>query len=345
MKEKFSEFYNLDKKTLDKMWEDGLFVFDANVLLGLYRYSQKNRKELFKFLNSQEKKIWVPFQFAFEYHENRLKVIGEQEGIYQLLIDKVEGSQADVIKSLNDSCPRHPVIKMQKIVAKISKNYVEVKKEINKYKEKHPKWTEKDSILEEVSKLFKDKIGDNYNEQKLDEIKREGEKRYSKDIPPGYKDGSKVEARRFGDLIGWFQVIDKAKEAEKPILFITDERKDDWWRKVRGKTIGPRHELIKEMKEKTGQNFHMYTFENFLEYAKKVNLKVSAEVLEEARELSRAREESSMKPETNISDNLQASNFDTLHNNEVGLSGEVNSSAVTAFDSLQNPDINELSQS
>ena len=60
------------------------------------------------------------------------------------------------------------------------------------------------------------------------------------------------------NLVIWFytyQIIDKAKSSKKPIILVTSEKKKDWWRKIKGQTIGPKPELIEEMQDKANVQF------------------------------------------------------------------------------------------
>ena len=61
--------------------------------------------------------------------------------------------------------------------------------------------------------------------------------------------------------------MDKAKELKKPIIFVTDEQKEDWWWKISDHTIGPRYELKKEIKEYANVGFHMYKTDEFMKFA------------------------------------------------------------------------------
>ena len=91
----------------------------------------------------------------------------------------------------------------------------------------------------------------------------EGEKRYNKFIPPGFRDANKEDVadntRKYGDLLIWKQLMYKALSEKKGIIFVCDDRKDDWWLEFRGKRIGPRPELIKEFKNVTENDFYMYS--------------------------------------------------------------------------------------
>lgn len=59
----------------------------------------------------------------------------------------------------------------------------------------------------------------------------------------------------------------KAKELQKDVILVTDERKADWWWKLKdGRMIGPRQELIEEIKIHASVDFHMYSSERFLTF-------------------------------------------------------------------------------
>ncbi len=68
----------------------------------------------------------------------------------------------------------------------------------------------------------------------------------------------------YGDLVIWKEIIKFAKNTNKDIIFVSSDRKDDWWNILLGKTIGPRVELRKEFSNETDQRFHMYEMSNFI---------------------------------------------------------------------------------
>ena len=92
----------------------------------------------------------------------------------------------------------------------------------------------------------------------------------------------------YGDLVLWFQTIDKAKESNQPILLITDDRKDDWWLKFEGRTIGPQPELVHEIVSEADVSFYMYSADPFMEYASKyLKRQVNQRAIEEVRKIRR----------------------------------------------------------
>src|SRR5437868_4000757 len=60
---------------LSKLWEDAIFVFDANMLLNGYRYSPVSLNRYLEILDRLKEQLWIPYQAAYEYLENRKHVI------------------------------------------------------------------------------------------------------------------------------------------------------------------------------------------------------------------------------------------------------------------------------
>ncbi|MFT6908616.1 MAG: hypothetical protein ACJAS1_005319 [Oleiphilaceae bacterium] len=137
-----------------------------------------------------------------------------------------------------------------------------------------------DKIKDVVFELFDGKIGESFDNKELKEITIDGIKRYDNNIPPGYKDKKKPGSyffedkeyvRKFGDLILWKEIIQKAKKDKlKYVVLVTGDVKEDWWFEKRGKKLGPRKELLNEIysEAKDLECFHMYDTSNFLQYAK-----------------------------------------------------------------------------
>ena len=51
--------------------------------------------------------------------------------------------------------------------------------------------------------------------------------------------------------------IRKTKDNKRDVIFITDDKKEDWWNICKGRTIGPRVELIKEFSDITNQECYI----------------------------------------------------------------------------------------
>jgi len=287
----FPEFCKPSEEELRKIWAEAIFVFDTSILLGLYRLPRKLRIELISKVEKLADRAWIPHQVAMEYYRSRLEVIHEQERAYQNFLRVLRECEDSIVKQLEEY-GRHPYIDNKKIISKIRESYKKIIKELDKKKQKQPDWHKDDEIEAALNNIFKkDKIGSEYEQRRLQEIYAEGKTRYEKDIPPGYKDkkkdnDDKTGIRKFGDLIIWFQIIDKATVSKKPIIFVTSEKKEDWWYSVGGKTVGARYELITEMKSKANVFFLMYQSDKFIENASKyLDIKFNKELIEEVKKL------------------------------------------------------------
>lgn len=285
MKEIFPGYNKKNTKEIKELWDNGIICFDANVLLNLYRYSNDTRKALLDLISKFSSQICLPHQSALEYNRNRYEVISDQEKAYKDFISKIGQIENDL-----QSTSKPPFLS-NKLHSSLKKVFKEVNNEVEGSIKKYCDFLQEDTIYKDLSKIFKNKILKEYSEERLEEIYTEGEIRFKKKIPPGFEDEkTKQGNRKYGDLILWKQIIDKAKEEKKPIILITDERKIDWWWKIKdGRNMGPRQELVEEMKREAKAEFHMYSSERFLSYGlDHLKERVNKKALEEIKEIKRA---------------------------------------------------------
>ena len=149
----------------------------------------------------------------------------------------------------------------------------------------HPDLNEVDLLRDRLAEILHDQtIGDPFGAEKHRELRAEGERRYKQKIPPGFKDDDDDAEHPYGDFYVWCQLKDRASAIQRPVIFTTDDRKEDWWLRLHGKTIGPRPELIQEMLDSTGQMFYMYVSDSFIEVAgRRFGIEGSEEAVREVR--------------------------------------------------------------
>ena len=287
MKDNFTEYYLPD---FTKLWEDAIFVFDANVLLSLYSYSTSASKDFLKVLDGikavrRADRIWMPHQFAQEYHNNLARVIARANAGYQSELTKLLGLSDEVASILNEFETRSEYKIPAKAISQVSKQLADLAEKAKQKSAEHEYSFGTHPLKDRIAKLFKGKIGETYNEEQLQEIYTEGKMRFEGSIPPGYKDKDKEpESRRYGDLVGWKQIIRQARDKDKPIIMVSDDsRGDDWYFKHDGSFLGGPHPLLrKELRKETGQEFYLYRTGTFLERASDfLKRKVSEESIEE----------------------------------------------------------------
>lgn len=269
MKKGFPGYFANNNDDLDKLWDECLFILDANVLLSLYRYSDSTRSDLLQVFNSLSARLWIPHQVAYEYLTNRLNVIGEQVKTYDDTIKK-----AEALKKALENANQHPFVKTETL-STFNTTFTLLTDELAENRLIHEKRISSDEIKDHLESLLDSRVGEEYSREQIEAVLIDGKSRYDEKIPPGYCDAKKGgdsslfvdRCRPYGDYIVWLQIIDKASAENKSVIFVTGDVKDDWWISFQGKTVGPQPLLVQEFLSKTGQPFYMYTPDRFLERA------------------------------------------------------------------------------
>jgi len=263
MRKLFPGYYTPTQDEIKRAWAEGIFSFDTNMLLNIYRYPDHSRKAFFRALEKLEGRIMITHQAALEYHRNRKVAIKQRAG----RIGELRKVFTDLAQMAKNSKKEHesrqafydvdiadifdPVIEsLKKAKTKADQIKTSVKVEPT---------TETNYIQDELFKYIKERIGKSIRD--MDAVYGRASRRHSLKIPPGYKDSSSVDFAdasdgnfndsskndftRFGDTIIWFQLLDFARSNDKPLIFVTDDNKPDWWERSENR---PRPELVNEMR-------------------------------------------------------------------------------------------------
>jgi hypothetical protein len=298
MKKEFPEFYRLETAEIKQLWEECLFVFDANVLLNLYRYSFGTSSNLIEIIKNFSDRIWIPHQFAHEYQRNRMIVIQDQKIKYDKSVNTVVAELTNISDLLGNYSSDPPF------------NIPDFKEKLIDSQLTYPDCNSKDGMREDIDVLFDGKVGECFDATRLASIYEAGIERYRKEVPPGYCDEKEkdkndlTKTKKFGDLVGWFQIMEKSKESGRSVIFITSERKEDWWQKVKSKTVGPRYELTREFQDETGNMFYMYDMKRFLSYAKE-SYTVNDKTLDEVEKVEKLNNEPEIDEKNDIFSSLE----------------------------------------
>lgn len=285
MKNNFYEYYRPSNEEFSQLWKNCLFVLDANVLLNIYRYTPPTRQTLIEIFTNISDRLWVPYQAALEYQQNRLDVINHQMSAYGKIQDVLNKNKNRLISDLK-LYSKHPFIKVDSFIETIEITSNEIAEELNEIKKGHPNLFNNDELRDTITTILEGKIGSDCPKDAFDKIFEIGKIRYQNKIPPGFNDDHKEGKEKYGDLILWFQIIEHAKSTKQPIIFITDDKKDDWWQKFNGEIVAPQPELIREMYLKSGEKFYMYQTAQFMEHAEKfLRSHIKPEEIEEVKRI------------------------------------------------------------
>lgn len=262
MKNAIKDYLEPTSDEKKQLWDNGLVVFDTNVLLDLYRYSAETRDSLFGIFERLQDKVWIPYQVAYEFMKNRCKVIYDSESAFNEADKILKKAAKDVCSKLRLKADDSNLANLERFIS----DWVSTQKK-NNLRVTDP---QNDTILDKLLILFNGKVGKEIDRDQLDKLKKEADDRFKRRIPPGYKDEKKKgssnsdDNNAYGDYIIWSQLIEIANKTKKGVIFVTKDAKEDWWEIVSGKTIGPRVELRREFREKTGMLFHMYDVNRFI---------------------------------------------------------------------------------
>ena len=317
MRDLFPGFYKPNKMNIEVMWKSGIFILDANILLNMYRYPEQARSELVEIFEALGDRLWIPFQAAMEYQRNRVAVISEQKRRFY----EVKQASLNVVKSLEVEFSKlqlkekRSIINPDPLIAEITPPLQKFISNLEVLEGEQIDVHDDDHIRESIDSIFNGKVGPPPSEEWLKEIYRTGETRFSAKMPPGFMDDKKSESinaiysygglsyqSKFGDLVIWKQIIEFSKT--KPgcsIIFITDDRKDDWWWIIESqgkKQLGPRPELTDEIMREGGVDaFHMYNSESLLRSAKEyLNVEVSQSSIDQVKSISTISSEIKVDP-------------------------------------------------
>jgi len=269
MKNQFAWYFKPDDAETKKIWEQGLLTLDANVLLDLYRYHENTRNAILQSLKSFNGRLWLSHQTAEEFFRNRAKVIVGSSNGFKQATDEIAKLRNNIVTS-TDQLQSNRIIAAE-VIENLRKSLLaavdEAKTNIDTARDEFPNYLDKDPVLEELLQKFDGSVGKPFDEEELKVSKAEAERRKKNQIPPGYMDSDKDGDRPSGDYYMWRQILAHTKAKAQAMILVTSERKEDWWERPSGKTIGPRQELLKEAHELTGQRILIYQTDRFLQFA------------------------------------------------------------------------------
>lgn len=267
MRSQYSEWYQPTDPEKTRIWNEGLVVFDANALLGLYRMERAAAERVLDLLDYLGDRFWIPHRVGLEYHRNRSRVLREQAEAYDKLRNRLKAFGAE----MEQSSMRHGVLESGSFSREVRVKIAELCETLDGLEAKHPfppkdRLASPDQILDRLDQVVGSCVGEQI--ELSDELRLQAQTRMENKVPPGYRDNAKDEEdRRFGDILVWWGLLDlvgKLPAADAGILFVTDDAKDDWWSMEGAQRLGPRPELTREALDRGAKSFWMQSLVSFV---------------------------------------------------------------------------------
>lgn len=241
---------------LRNMFRNAVLAFDTNVLLGLYQYSPKALADIKGLLTLEgvKPRLFIPYHTAEEYYKHKDRIIKKAETTY---LDKI-GRVTTAINSLEQDVSKSHFLYDWIIAAKTTLN-----NNITALQDEYTRLgINMNSVSDIIEEIFSDEaVGPELHDKELYEELYERRAKY--DIPPGITDRQKKQ-NQSGDFIIWSELLQKAKTDHTDIIFITNEKKFDWWdANSKGR---PNPKLLIEFNKKTGQRCYFFNMDKFINF-------------------------------------------------------------------------------
>nr|WP_231712548.1 PIN domain-containing protein [Vineibacter terrae] len=284
MREKFPGYFRPTSDAFDTIWTKALIVPDTNVLLHTLRYRKETRDQVLNIFKTFSPRVWVPHTVCLEFLNGWREVDTTSRELYRRLQDELKKFANSYGKICEQNVDHH-VLDTKEEKKKFDSFVRKRCQFLQKQSKEHPSREEGEAVLERVADAIGDNIGQEPSQENFKRWAAEAKERFGKKIPPGYKDNDKRGDAAYRDYYIWKELIQVAEQRHLPVIFITDDSKEDWYLRIEGKTVGPRPELVNEFKHLTSQAYYSYPFRKFVETSGKyISSTLSQEAFDEIKQ-------------------------------------------------------------
>jgi len=289
--EKYRQLSNDEQENLlVQALQTGLIAFDTNVLLRLYSLPREVVNDIANISAAIGDRLFIPSQVQNEFWRNQPRALTSRtERRKQIIaaLDKAKDSFDQDIKKWNDdviaqSTSRIAPEELYRVIDEIKSTVSST------YKlETIPKASE-DYVLQAIERIAEGHVANHLPDEKRRELIKEGNRRAELQIPPGYRDSSKIDSIReegaAGDYILWAELLQEGTYRQLDAVLVTEDAKEDWW-DLRG-TPTIRSELAQEYYNATnGKNAYLISLVELLEHADLFSVSVDEKSLSQVESL------------------------------------------------------------
>lgn len=289
LRQHFPGYFMPNDEELRQLIVDGFASFDTNALFDIYRFNPQARTEYISALKLLGNRLWISNRVGREILDRRLDVIrecAEANTVFAGELRKTFDLISEQVRTFGNrrGLSRLQISTLEEIGNRACASVTKRASEYFEFELDFDGSVRSEAILSELESILEGKVGPAFRDLEAEEI--EGQRRISEQIPPGYADSKKDPDRAIGDYFVWRQLLTEAAARSKPVLLVSNEKKPDWIRSSSGRRIGPRPELVLEMRNFAGVGFHLVNVKSFLLLAQKhLGAKVSESTVNQAQQL------------------------------------------------------------
>lgn len=287
----YEGYWRKSAADVERAIKSSTIVLDTNALLSIYRMESTARSEYLAVLEALAPRLWIPRQVVDEFHRNRISSLDSHVNALREKSKAVREAVNELQKRLKD------LAKLRSLAGRQIQEYMRpfdeslagietrIESDLSEFDLNAGGLAAHDPILDSLSRMLDGRVGREYGKDEIESVRGEARSRGEAERPPGYKDYKRKGDEGLGDCILWLQMLDHAAEEKRAILFISTDTKDDWIRYQCGLAIGPRPELIKEIREKAEVEYHHITLSELLSRAgQALEVAVSQNTIDQAAE-------------------------------------------------------------
>lgn len=354
MEQLFPSFFQPQLKENELTAEDTVIVLDTNFLLDIYRLNPSLADKYIASMRKINDRLFIPYFVALEFEFNKSKIIRQKSQIInnqkQKVLQAFEEVEAEIDKLKKDSSfPSLQEFTLNKIELEELLN-----KDINRFSESSRMHSLHNKVAEEID----NKISNKPTQKFIDETQEKGEERYKQQVPPGYNDAEIKEEelrnydglkykRKYGDLLIWETILNELKNRAgrvNRLVFVsndgTSDKKDDLIFKASGQRVGPKIELIEEMRIETNVKFYILKNSTFVSMLEQISETDKREINQQLNHFDEFGETNKSDVENDY-DRFTKTAEDTIIRNRVFNGDNIRYSNPLRGDSLNNVNINE----
>ena len=263
--------------------KEAVVVIDTNVLLDLYRRTPAAQDSRFRALEVLGDRLVVPYQVGLEFHRRRGDVADELPAAFKTARAAVAAMETALGRFGNPHFAETRDLVTQAAVeaaAGLRKTLKEIEA-----RDLTVTGVASDQVLPRIEVLLDGRVLKAPSAKKVRRrVARFFSYRVPNEVPPGYLDADKKTATAAaGDYLIWCEILAFAKKDGRPVLFVTNDGKDDWWLQGgKDRPEQPLSALIGEFRDLTKVAYHQVKFSTFFNKVEALlGVPVSAEVLAE----------------------------------------------------------------
>lgn len=305
MRNNFSGFYGISEHSIGTVFTSAntIFIFDANILLTLYRCEEETRNRFFEIWETIKGQCWFPHQVCLEYQRNRLKVVKDSRDALGKIPKKISGSIAELKTIIFDGEHNQTISRYSNLKGELNALFEQIEIAANNFSENHIDarkknidfLTDHDVIRDRIDELTDGRMGPApANQEVINKLNTSGKTRYKYKTGPGYDDSTAKDKSfysfdginydaEYGDYYVWSQILEYVNE--KPncnVVYVTNDAKSDFYYKIEGKIRGPNESLRTEIKKHGVAEFLLQNIDTFLHHANEhLNAEIAESVISE----------------------------------------------------------------